>query len=88
MSAHSETAWALRTRPHERIRRYRFGALRRCCASDYRAKRKTSDNLPATPLSAHRSSEPVKFRAREPGGVRRVGGGGLSARARKVRFGA
>jgi len=42
-----------RSRPHEHIRRYRFGALRRCCASDYRAKRKTSDNLPATaPFSA------------------------------------
>jgi hypothetical protein len=37
-------------RPHERVRRYRFGALHRCCSSDSGAKKKTSDNLLQRPF--------------------------------------
>ncbi len=57
----------------------RIGALRRCCASDYssahlsraairplsRCQEKNKQNCPASPTSAHRSSEPVEFRARK-----------------------
>ena len=48
---------------------------------------KTGDYVSAAPISAHRSSEPVEFRARKPHAVRRVGGGDLSrlAAARNAR---
>ncbi len=45
------------------VRRYHLGSLRRWCASDHGAKRKTIDNLPSAPISAHRSNEPVEFNA-------------------------
>ena len=41
------------------------------------AKRKTSENFPAAPASAHTPSEPVQFRARKPYAVRHGGGGVL-----------
>ena len=68
--------------PSWRVRRCRFDALRRCCSGDCGAKRKTSDNLRASPISAHRPSDPVEFYAGKQDAFARVGGGDLRALAR------